>query len=135
MQGATTKDTIYAPRTGFTRSEYQGDLRYSSNYSLSSSGTQSDYSEYNSYRQRINKISSSKVTLYRRTMVYLRYAEALNRAGYPQTAFAILKYGICDDILKNRVDSVEVKQAGNLVSFDPELFRFEGNYSGPLPNC
>ena len=130
MQGATTKDTIYAPRTGFTRSEYQGDLRYSSNYSLSSSGTQSDYSEYNSYRQRINKISSSKVTLYRRTMVYLRYAEALNRAGYPQTAFAILKYGICDDILKNRVDSVEVKQAGNLVSFDPELFRFEGNYSG-----
>ena len=62
MQGATTKDTIYAPRTGFTRGEYLGDLRYSSNYSLTSTGTQSDYSEYSSYRQRINKIASSKVT-------------------------------------------------------------------------
>ena len=130
MQGATTKDTIYAPRTGFTRGEYLGDLRYSSNYSLTSTGTQSDYSEYSSYRQRINKIASSKVTLYRRTMIYLRYAEALNRAGYPQSAFAILKYGICDDILKNRVDSVEVSQAGNLVAFDPEVFRFEGSYFG-----
>ena len=130
LQGATTKDTIYAPRTGFTRGEYLGDLRYSSNYSLSSSGTQSDYSEYSSYRQRINKITSSKVALYRRTMVYLRYAEALNRAGYPQTAFSILKYGICDDILKNRVDSVEVSQAGDLIAFDPEVFRFEGSYFG-----
>ena len=128
--GTTEKDTLYAPRTGFTRDEYIGDLRYSSNYSLNSSGTQSDYSEYNSYRQRINKITSSRVTLYRRSMVYLRYAEALNRAGYPQSAFAILKYGICNDILKNYVDSVEVAQAGNLISFDPDVFRFEGSYYG-----
>ena len=28
-------------------------------------------------------------------MVYLRYAEALNRAGYPQSAMVILKYGLC----------------------------------------
>ena len=128
--GTTEKDTLYAPRTGFTRAEYIGDLRYSSNYTLNSTGTQSDYSEYNSNRQSINKISSSRVVLYRRSMIYLRYAEALNRAGYPQSAFAILKYGICNDILKKHVDSLEVKQAGSLVSFDSDIFRFDGNYYG-----
>ena len=63
-------------------------------------------------------------------MVYLRYAEALNRAGFPQSAFAILKYGICDDILKTRVDAAELEAAGDLVYFDPELFKFEGTYFG-----
>ena len=64
-------------------------------------------------------------------MVYLRYAEALNRAGYPQSAFTILKYGIYDKVLKDRVDTVELKQAGDLVFFDPEIFRYEeGRYSG-----
>ena len=125
MPGATTKDTIYAPRAGYNRGEYVGDLRYSSNFSLSSSGTQSDYSEYNSYYQYIYKISSSRIALYRSTMIYLRYAEALNRAGYPQSAFAILKYGICDETLKNRVDAAELQQAGDLVNFDPNVFRLE----------
>jgi hypothetical protein len=63
-------------------------------------------------------------------MVYLRYAEALNRAGFPQSAFAILKYGICDDILKARVDAAELQAAGDLVYFDPELFSFDGTYFG-----
>ena len=123
--GATTKDTIYITRTGFNRSEYVGDLRFSSNFRLSSSGSQNDYSEYNSYNQRISKISSSRIVLYRSTMIYLRYAEALNRAGYPQTAFAILKYGICDEMLRNRVDPREVEEARDLVSFDDNVFRIE----------
>ena len=125
MPGATTKDTIYVPRSGFNRKEYVGDLRYSSNFQLSSYGTQSEYSEYNSYNQYVYKINSSRINLYRATMIYLRYAEALNRAGYPQSAFAILKYGICDEVLENRVDPIEVKQAGELVSFDHNVFRLE----------
>ena len=125
MPGATTKDTIYVPRSGFNRKEYVGDLRYSSNFQLSSYGTQSEYSEYNSYNQYVYKINSSRINLYRGTMIYLRYAEALNRAGYPQSAFAILKYGICDETLKNRVDAVELQQAGDLVNFDPNVFRIE----------
>ena len=125
MPGATTKDTIYVPRSGFNRKEYVGDLRYSSNFQLSSYGTQSEYSEYNSYNQYVYKINSSRINLYRATMIYLRYAEALNRAGYPQSAFAILKYGICDETLKNRVDAVELQQAGDLVNFDPNVFRIE----------
>ena len=123
--GGTTKDTVYIPRSGFNRSEYVGDLRFTSNFSLSSSGSQNEYSEYNSYNQHIFKISTSRVVLYRNTMIYLRYAEALNRAGYPQSAFAILKYGICDETLKNRVDAEELKQAGDLVAFDPNVFRIE----------
>lgn len=130
IPGATTKDTLYAPRTGLIRSELTGDLRYYSNYDLTSYGSKSDYSEYNSYRQQIDKIGAERIIIYRSTMVYLRYAEALNRAGYPQSAFAILKYGICDDILKQRVDPVELSLAGDLVSFDPELFRFDGSYFG-----
>ena len=33
--------------------------------------------------------------IYRKSMIWLRYAEALNRAGYPSYAFAILKNGLC----------------------------------------
>ena len=130
MPGATTKDTLYVYHTGQVRSELAGDLRYFSNYKLNSYGSQSDYSEYNSYLQSIHKVVSARITLYRSTMVYLRYAEALNRAGFPQSAFAILKYGICDDILKTRVDAAELEAAGDLVYFDPELFKFEGSYFG-----
>ena len=130
IPGATTKDTLYAPHTGFVRGEYAGDLRFSQNARITSSGSQNEFSEYSSYFQTNNKILSSWIPIYRTTMVYLRYAEALNRAGYPQSAFAILKYGICDDILKTRVDTVELKQAGDLVFFDPELFKFDGHYFG-----
>ena len=129
--GTTSKDTLYAPRSGYTRAEYVGDLRFSSNYNLRSDGQQNEYSEYNSYRQNIDKILPTRISIYRRSMVYLRYAEALNRAGYPQSAFTILKYGIYDKVLKDRVDTVELKQAGDLVFFDPEIFRYEeGRYSG-----
>ena len=124
--GSTTKDTLYAPRMGFVRGEYVGDLRYSQNYRISSFGAQDEYSEYNSYFQSIRKIASSWIPLYRTTMVYLRYAEALNRAGYPQSAFCILKYGICDEVLGNHVDPVELSLAGELVDFDPNVFLYEG---------
>lgn len=35
--------------------------------------------------------------IYRKSMIWLRYAEALNRAGYPSYAFAILKNGLCNN--------------------------------------
>ncbi len=37
---------------------------------------------------------SRGVSVYRKTLLYLRYAEALNRAGKPNAAFAVLKYGM-----------------------------------------
>lgn len=35
--------------------------------------------------------------VYRKGMVWLRFAEALNRAGYPSIAFSILRDGMCTD--------------------------------------
>ena len=37
------------------------------------------------------------VPIYRKTIVWLRLAEAINRAGYPQIAFAVLKDGLNGD--------------------------------------
>ena len=122
-KSATKTDTIYVPRVGFTSDSYVGDLRYQSNFRLRSSGTQNEFSELNSYVQTISKVNRTRIPLYRVTMLYLRYAEALNRAGYPQSAFAVLKYGMCDEVIKARVDSVERNRAGNLIYFDPNVYR------------
>ena len=44
---------------------------------------------------------SRNIHIYRRSMVYLRLAEAVNRAGYPLYAFKILETGVDEDVLKN----------------------------------
>ena len=41
--------------------------------------------------------SSVYPVVYRKSTVWLRYAEALNRAGFPSYAFAILKNGLCEN--------------------------------------
>ena len=51
----------------------------------------------------IGKYSSRNVHIYRLTMVYLRMAEALNRAGYPRFAYAILSSGVNNNVLKEDV--------------------------------
>ncbi len=43
------------------------------------------------------KFTSANIPLYRNATVYLRLAEAVNRMGYPDVAFAILKDGIKDE--------------------------------------
>ena len=118
----TESDTIYVPKTGLMRDIMAGDLRLFSNYSQTSSGAQDEYSEFSAIRQSIDKITSSWVATYRLNMVYLRYAEALNRAGLPQSAFTILKYGICPETVTLFVDSLEQARAGSLVSFDSNIF-------------
>lgn len=45
-------------------------------------------------------------SLYRTRQVYLRYAEAINRAGYPRFAFAILRNGLKADRLASLGDSL-----------------------------
>ena len=42
----------------------------------------------------MTKFNSANIPLYRTATVYLRLAEAINRMGYPDAAFAILKDGI-----------------------------------------
>ncbi len=41
--------------------------------------------------------STTYPVIYRKSTVWLRYAEALNRAGFPSYAFAVLKTGLCDN--------------------------------------
>ena len=50
------------------------------------------------------------------------YAEALNRAGLPQSAFAVLKYGLYPENVNVYVDSLERASAGTLIDFDGNVF-------------
>lgn len=120
-------DTIYAPRTGFSDDLYIGDLRLNSNFTLSSNGSNNDYSEYNTERQYIYKFYGTmrQITTYRSPMIYLRFAEALNRAGYPQSAMLILKYGLCNENAKMYVDSIEYDAAKQYIAFDETEFKRE----------
>ncbi len=53
--------------------------------------------------QMIMKYQTRNVRIYRRQMVYLRMAEALNGAGYPRMAFQILSQGLNDKVIKQDV--------------------------------
>lgn len=125
FQAGTETDTIYVPKIGLMKDVMAGDLRLNANYSQSSRGGQDEYSEFSSIRQDISKIVPTRVATYRLNMVYLRYAEALNRAGFPQSAFAVLKYGLCQENIVAYVDSVEQVRAGSLIDFDPNIFTRE----------
>lgn len=57
---------------------------------------------------------SINIVLYRATTIWLHLAEALNRAGYPDAAFAILKDGINDN-MSNYV--IKTDGAGNLTGY------------------
>ena len=116
-----SQDTIYVPKETMLGNDFAGDLRFGAIY-RKQVVTQERFSRQSSEYQSISKINTMNVTLYRANMVYLRYAEALNRAGYPQSAFAILKYGLYPDIVNKQIDEVERAAAGDLISFDTDLF-------------
>ena len=98
----SASNVVYPPNTleGLDR----GDLRLSASWSesdyygmLGAIGASSTKMVSNS------KYNSRNVHLYRRTMVYLRMAEALNRAGYPRFAFQILETGVNNSVIENQV--------------------------------
>lgn len=49
--------------------------------------------------QEIGKFGTRNVHIYRRTMVYMRMAEALNRAGYPLFAYKMLATGVNNSVI------------------------------------
>ena len=53
--------------------------------------------------QTISKFSTRNVHIYRRQMLYLRMAEALNQAGYPRMAFLVLSKGLNNQTLTSDV--------------------------------
>lgn len=54
----------------------------------------------------VRKYNHANVVLYRGTTVWLHLAEAVNRMGYPEVAFAILKEGISTDLIDNDYEFV-----------------------------
>ena len=64
----------------------------------------------------MTKFSSANIPIYRTATVYLRLAEAINRMGYPDAAFAILKDGISDNLTSYVVvgDSTDI-EAGRYI--------------------
>lgn len=95
---------------------WRGDLRLQSILETSTRVQDDDdlnSSNYGTEMQTLNKINSEKVWLYRKDVVYLRLAEALNRCGLPETAFAILKYGLCTENIED-ISQVEKDRAKKL---------------------
>ncbi len=84
----------------------KGDLRLHSILSekIVADKESSRYSEKRVENRKFNKTNNGqaapleKVSLYRNDVVYLRYAEALNRAGLPEVAFLVLKKGLGYDM-------------------------------------
>ena len=102
-----------------------GDLRLFTLVNQSSVGTGTKYNDtYQTIRKHSNE--NGFVTLYRLATIYLHYAEALNRAGFPAAAFAILKYGLCDDNTKRPegdvIPAYERSNAGTLFAFRNSVF-------------
>ena len=114
-------DTVSPPDGMTYQSESQrGDLRQQSIYTLRNQASAS--AAQSSLRQMCYKYPSDHVNLYRLQHVYLRYAEALNRAGYPESAFAVLKYGLCKNNIERYISESERAAAGDLLSFSEYTF-------------
>ncbi len=92
-------DVRYAPKN--FKDYRNGDLRFSRTWDYNSSYYVVDGARYPYLG--INKHLTKHVHIYRRTLVYLRLAEALNRAGYPRYAFQILSSGVNTDVLQDSI--------------------------------
>ena len=89
----------YAPK-GLTNHR-TGDLRLSSVWreSYATDRSTGELFEVTS----INKYSTRNVHIYRKQMIYLRMAEALNQAGYPRMAFLVLTRGLTNETIAEDV--------------------------------
>lgn len=146
IQPQSGKDTVYYSTSKLIwEDEYEkGDLRLVSVYQRTTVNDRYN-ANYNKDRTAIRKhlptnnsitggADMRKFTLaYSRTgLLYLHFAEALNRAGFPETAFAVLKYGLSLTVLNNReiisqdeydrLEAVPTSMMGNLTLWDPDVF-------------
>lgn len=112
-------DTISPPEDmTYLDANMKGDLRLY----FCISNTKTSVDGYNDMRQAIVKIEPTYITLYRSGSVYLRMAEAYNRAGFPESAFAILKYGLYREAIDKYISPEEVARAGELLNWNTNYF-------------
>lgn len=117
----TDIDTIRVPKTGLRRSTQRGDLRLDASVSQREVN-RSETDHYSSQLQTMSKLPSRFVSIYRVQRVYLLFAEALCRAGYPSSAFCILKYGLRNQNIERYVDPREREAASELLNFSDDIF-------------
>lgn len=84
-------------------SHRSGDLRLQAVYNESNNMAQSVNGKRIEIFVTNGKYQTRNIHLYRRAMVYLRMAEALNRAGFPRFAFQILKRGVNNSVIETEV--------------------------------
>ena len=100
------KDTIYAPANitwASSTVKMNGDLRLWNVWSLDDEFTNKNGDRIDF--QEIAKFQTRNIPIYRKTMLYLRMAEALNRAGYPMFAYKILSSGVNNTVIEDEVMS------------------------------
>lgn len=117
----TDIDTIRAPKTGLRRATQRGDLRLDASVSVREVN-RSETDHFSPELQTMAKLPGNFVSLYRTQRVYLLFAEALCRAGYPSAAFCVLKYGLRNQMIERHVTSKEREAAGTLLNFPDETF-------------
>lgn len=98
-----------------TRRQFASDFTFANNPST-------DYVIYK------YKIYQQNITVYRSALLYLRYAEALNRMNKPNAAFAVLKYGLnSTNLFNNKI--IPIAERGNPIPDYLNLadMRFQNN--------
>ena len=94
-----------------------GDLRKRANFL--NTGRSYIFDGTNAYYPLTKLSSSYHIMVYRLGLVLLRYAEAVNRAGKPNTAFAVLKYGLSPETLSDpaKIPREELEDAPYIMVF------------------
>ena len=101
----TTEEVKVSPRYTVVKNEAMGDARAS----MICQGEGADSSYVYTF-----KPSTAYILLYRNATVWLHLAEAINRMGYPDAAFAVLKNGIHSELKTYRYEEIYLKdQEGN----------------------
>lgn len=91
---------VIAPKS-MVQKNLNGDLRLAAFWNTSENSVDMDGNKYTS--QLIYKYYSRNIHIYRRALVYLRLAEALNCAGFPHYAYHILRTGVNKDIVTDSI--------------------------------
>jgi len=97
-----TEDQVYCYRESPTLIKYTpGDLRLRASLSNKLIPNATGGFTIDDSHKLITKYNFQIIMVYRKALVYLRYAEAVNRAGKPSLAFGVLKHGLSALTLRN----------------------------------
>ena len=111
----SANEIVYAPDN--LVDDKSGDLRYSDFYTERSVNVAVSGAKVDKLIE-CQKYSGRNVRIYRCAMVYLRLAEALNRAGFPRFAFSILKTGVNNNVIENDIIPYYPEEEAFLKQFD-----------------